>query len=273
MKRIDSRANPAVRLYRSLSGREGRAAAGFMAAEGIRLVLEAVRSPLPLEEVFLSDGLDEAAAAAVMRALEERAGPKPAGRIVAEPVFRSMAHTMNPQGVAALVGRPPATTAVEAAAWDRVVILCRPQDPGNLGSIIRSAEAAGLPGLAVVEPACDPFGPKAVRASMGSIFRLPVARCRSLDEIAEALAGRGHRLLAADPRAARSVYGVDLSPPVAVVFGSEAAGLPSLGERAAVLFALPMRGRAESLNLAQAATAVFFEMLRRDLEKQATPGR
>jgi RNA methyltransferase, TrmH family len=255
---ITSKANPRVRFYRGLDDRAARRESGCMAAEGVRLVLEALRSGIPVTELFLSDTLDGGGEREIMERAAERDRAGLTLYRLPEAIFRSMAHTRNPQGAAAVVRIPDG--APDPAGWRRIVILHSPRDPGNVGTILRSAEAAGFDGLVMTGEACDPYGPKAVRASMGSVFRVPVAVRGSLGEVMRELSPAGIRLLAAVPRAPRSLYDIDCSPPLAVILGGETAGLPPLPGGQVEPFSIPMQGRVESLNLAQAATLVLYEL-------------
>ncbi len=269
VKVLESKKNPRVVFYRKLDNREFRESSGFMAAEGIRLVTEALRSGLAVPEIFLSESLGETPAATLI----ESAGNRPGGGKTAvyrlpEVVFHSMAHTQHPQGAAATVSLPLRGAFTAALReLDRVVVLYHPQDPGNVGTVLRSVEAAGFRALVIIEPACNPFNPKAVRASMGSVFRLPVWSLPSFEEAAGHLSARGFKLFAAKPRAVVSLYELTVDPgsPMAVIFGGETAGLPDESGMSMNAFSIPMAGEVESLNLAQAVTVVLYEIMRREI--------
>ncbi len=269
-KRVTSRANPRVRFYRGLEQREAREESGCFPAEGVRLVVEALRSGLPVPELFLADGLDAGALDDIREALARRDQAATTVHRLSDAVFGALAHTRHPQGAAAVVRRGPEPTLDRLLGGRLLVLLYRPADPGNLGTILRSSEAAGFDGVVLIEPACDPWNPKVVRASMGSVFRVPVARVVSLPYLLERLDAAAFQVLAAVPGSPNSFYALKFRQPLAVLFGGETAGLPSpegsTTERPTLtLFSLPMRGRVDSLNLAQAATVVLYEVLRRDL--------
>ena len=138
------------------------------------------------------------------------------------------------------------------------------RDPGNLGAVIRSADAAGAAGVVVAGPSVDPYNEKVVRASAGSLFHVPVAVAREVSAAAAALRERGCTLLAAAADGATSVYDVDARGRVAVFFGNEARGLsPEVRALMDASMRVPMAGGAESLNLAAAAAVVLFELARR----------
>ena len=137
------------------------------------------------------------------------------------------------------------------------------KDPGNIGTIVRAADASGVDAVLLTPGTCDAFMSKALRASAGSIFALPVLPDTGVEEIVGFLAKRRIRLYAADVRASRSLYETDLRGPAAIVFGNEAHGIgAALFQNAEVLFRIPITGRAESLNVAMAASIILYEAVR-----------
>ncbi len=208
------------------------------------MVREAVACGVPLQMLVLREDVDfEAPAERVVR-LGARA-------------FRAVGQTVTPQGVLALAPRTQApmgqaVAAAKAAGWP-LVVLDGVQDPGNVGAICRTAAAAGAPALAVLEGGADPFGPKAVRASAGNVFRLTVAR------------GRWGYLAGVGGYGATAAGGVrwdraDLVDAPLIAFGNEARGLsrPDLEP-----LTVPMAPGVESLNVAAAVAVVLFEICRR----------
>jgi len=172
-------------------------------------------------------------------------------------LFDKVAQTTTPQGVMAIArvheaSPDEAIAAARAAGWP-LVVLDRVQDPGNVGAICRSAAAAGAPALAVLEGCADPFGPKAVRASAGNVFRLVVARARWKD--LEGLDGYGAASTGGIPLAEAPVETAGM-----VVLGSETHGLSRKDLR---LVTIPLRDGVESLNVAAAAAVILFEIRRR----------
>jgi len=137
------------------------------------------------------------------------------------------------------------------------------QDPGNAGAIIRSAAAAGATGVVLDELSADPWGWKALRASMGSAFQLPVVRSRALTSLIKEWKAAGTRIVATMPRGGVSMYDVDFTKPTAVLLGGEGAGLPEEFAAAADLrVSIPMHGAVESLNAAVAAAILLYEAQR-----------
>jgi TrmH family RNA methyltransferase len=169
-----------------------------------------------------------------------------------------------PPGVVAIAEHAPIPL---ERAFERppqlAVIVIDVQDPGNVGAIIRAAEAGGASGLVACGSSADPFGWKALRGAMGSAFRLPVARHQDPAAVLETARAKGLRLVATVPRAKRSLYGTDLAGPAALLVGSEGAGLSQeVAARTDLSVSIPMRPPVESLNVAVTTALVVYEAAR-----------
>jgi TrmH family RNA methyltransferase len=175
-----------------------------------------------------------------------------------------LAQTVTPQGLLAVCGFVDVPLAELADAKPRLVtILANVRDPGNAGTVLRTADAAGSDGVVFADASVDPYNGKCVRASAGSLFHLPVVAGTRLPETVEALRSAGLRVVAADGRAGRGLDDPDavklLASPVAWLFGNEAWGLPpELLALADESIAVPIYGKAESLNLAAAAAVCLY---------------
>ena len=144
-----------------------------------------------------------------------------------------------------------------------MLIACGIQDPGNLGAIARVAEAAGASGLIAAGQSADPFGWKALRGSMGSTLRLPVASREHADQAVAQARRQGCRIVATTPHGGRSLFDINLKMPVAVLIGGEGAGLaPALVEAADERITIPMQAPVESLNAAVTAALIVYEARR-----------
>lgn len=191
---------------------------------------------------------------------------------VADAVLDAMAETQHPQGLLAVcplvtVGLSQALSRVGASATACVVILDRVNDPGNAGTIIRTADAMGASAVILTEGSVDPHNGKCVRATAGSLFHIPIAAEQPLGQVLEAVRAAGLALVTADARgslvAGTSQAQAVLSAPVAWVFGNEAHGVTSdLSAAAHASVAIPQYGGAESLNLAAAAAVCLYETAR-----------
>ena len=262
MREIASLRNPVLRRYRDLRDAGVRRETGLAAAEGFNLLREALISEVDLVQVFIGDRArrrPDFAELAVRLEAGEAAGHWECFTVPGE-VLERAAHTESPQGALA-VFRPRRFTLAETLGGDGpVLLLDRIADPGNLGLILRTAEAAGCAGVVVSPGTVDPLNPKCVRGSAGSIFRLPVAHA-AVEAAAAALGARGGRLFATSPRGGLEYTAADLSGRVGLLLGQEGGGLaPELLERFEGL-RIPT-GRVESLNVAMAAGVILYEARR-----------
>lgn len=184
------------------------------------------------------------------------------------PILSKIADTETPQGIIALVSCPsPALDEINFKAAPLLVVCDGIQDPGNLGTIIRAADAAGADAVIILPGTCDPFMPKAIRATAGSLFNIPVTFSEP-EILVSYLDSRKIALCAADVHASSSVYDVDLSQPVAVVFGNEARGVSGIVlKKATIVAKIPIIGKAESLNVAMAASVCLYEAVRQRFYK------
>jgi len=248
-------------LYRSLDMRKAREETGLLPLEGVRLVREAHLCGARLEAVLLTDSfLPEAASF-----LEELPPEVPIWRIE-EKLFLRVAKTETPQGILAVARRPlHALTDVFAREPVLVLVVERVQDPGNLGTMLRSAAAAGAGGAVLLPGTVDAGNPKAARAAMGAIFRLPVVEA-TLPELLPALRLRNVQLIAAAGSASHSYHRLDWRQPCAVAIGNEGAGLSSeVLAAASRQVSIPLAAGVESLNAAVATSVIFFEAARQRL--------
>ena len=252
---ITSVANEKVKYVRSLYRRRVRYRERCFIIEGVRLVEEAFRAGIVPALVFYSEGADAVPGGHELL-VEVQRGDSPAFA-VSERVMKAMSDTVSPQGVLAVV---PFIELAPPPSPSLILVVDRLRDPGNLGSILRSANAAGVEQVTLAPKTVDPYNPKVVRGAMGAHFRLPTMAL-SWPEIAEALAGV--QILLADVRAEQAYHEVDWTRPSALIIGGEAHGASQEAkELAAATIAIPMPGEAESLNAAMAASVILFEAAR-----------
>jgi TrmH family RNA methyltransferase len=260
---ITSASNPLVKRVRLLADRKHRQRERAFVVQGIQPVWQAVEAGADLEVLIVAPGLLRHPGATAMVATQEAAGTRVAR--LSDELFGRLADRDGPSGLAAIVGSL-ATPLADLRPGPGAVIVALHQagNPGNLGTIIRTANAAGADGVVLIGPSADPFDPAAVKASMGALFTVPVATVAAGAEFLRWAASSGVRVAATSGRASVSCWDADLRPPVALLFGSEGAGLPEdLLEAADLRVAIPMTGTAESLNLAVAAGILLFEVRRR----------
>lgn len=235
--------------------------------EGPTLLGAALDAGAEVESVFVAA---EAADAGAMAALLDRVhGAGVRLYELAPGVLERVADTVTPQPLLGVVRIPAARpAALDGATF--VVVCADVRDPGNAGAVIRAADAAGADAVLCCEGTADVYNPKTVRASAGSVFHLPVVRGGSPEDALTDLAARGLRRLAAATRGGSPPDRSDLTRPLALVLGNEAAGLPDgLAEHVDERLTIPMGGRAESLNVSLAAAVLCFEVRRQRSNLQA----
>jgi TrmH family RNA methyltransferase len=245
------------RLRRLSRRRRARSDEAAFVIDGPTLLAEALDAGVRLDEVVAEPGCPQA--------LLDRAGA--AGAVVlrtGEGALARVVDAVTPQRVAAvarLADRSPAEAA--GAAGPLALVLVGVSDPGNAGTLLRSAEAAGGGAVLFCDGSVDPFGPKCVRSSAGSVFRLAVTRQGASGEALAALSAAGLRRVATVARGAPPYDAADLGGPVALVLGSEAHGLPpAVVDAVDEVVTIPMAGHTESLNVGMAGTVLCFEALR-----------
>jgi TrmH family RNA methyltransferase len=258
---ITSAQNPKIKWVRSLQSDSGaRREAGAFVVEGVRLVEEALASGWPVQLVLYGEELGARGRLVVDNFIAQGTPVE----MVAEHVLRSASDTQTPQGVLAVVEMhslplPPVP--------DFVFIPDGVRDPGNLGSMLRTAAAAGVQTVLIPRGAVDAYAPKVVRAGMGAHFHLPIA---SLDwEEIVSLPGRDDlHIYLADAAAGEPYFHCDLRRPLALIVGGEAEGASEAARRlAGTNLRIPMASGVESLNAAAAAAILLFEVARQRAQK------
>lgn len=251
MRQLNSAQNPSIRRLRSLRQAKERQAQGCFLVEGVKLVSEALQYAQVITVLA-----DEALRDTFAPLLEN------APHVILSPthIVESVCETKQSQGICAAVGFPAPLDL--NAAQGAVIVLDGVQDPGNVGTMLRTAEASGF-SAALLSPACaDAFAPKTVRATMGSIFRLPLFR-GSLAEALPLLKKNGFQLVTTDSRG-ESFFDIaePFHTPIALVIGNEGKGIsPEINALADLQVSLPMRGHAESLNAAVASGIFMYNMM------------
>jgi TrmH family RNA methyltransferase len=261
MPAITSRRNPAVARCRAVAwGEIGE----LVLLDGVHLVSEALAAGIPLRQVFAAPTSRGHELQSVLQRLTD-------ARVEVVPMAGTVMDAISPlrsaSRIVALAPRPVHTVdALYRAPAPLVLIASDVQDPGNLGAIVRVAEAAGAAGVLAAGRSADPFGWKALRGSMGSALRIPIVR--QIDTLAAARDARrrGCRLLATAPAGGRSPWETDLRAAAAVLIGGEGAGLAAeVLEAADDLLTIPMAEPVESLNAALTAGVIAYEARRQRL--------
>jgi TrmH family RNA methyltransferase len=256
---LSFRSGPVQRLRRLASRRADRWQAGCFVAEGAHLLDEALRAGASVEAVFVDRAT---ATGAQLRLAERAAGAGAAVHEVAPGVLSRVGDTVTPQPLTAIVRMHHLD--VEGLAAPALTVVCAGvSDPGNAGTIVRSALAAGCGAVVFCAGAVDMYNPKAVRASAGALFHLALVAGPEPAATLDALGGRGLRRVATVARGGTDHDRVDWTAASALVLGSESHGLPDgLAERIDEWTTIPMDPASESLNVAMAATVICFEAAR-----------
>lgn len=257
---ITSRANPALKRIRTLRQRKERERTGLFFAEGIRLVAEAMQLGAPVDQLVFAPGLVERHPYA--RALV--AGAQAAGTPclqVSDDAFATVAAKEHPQGLAAVIHQQ--WTTLDAARTDDGlcwIALDSVQDPGNLGTILRTADAVGASGVILLGQATDPYDPTSIRASMGAIFAQRLVRA-TWEEFLAWADTHGCHIAGSSDAATDDYAGVTYPRPLVLLMGSERAGLGAERQRVVDrMVRIPMTGRSDSLNLAVATAIMLYEV-------------
>jgi len=241
--------------------------------EGVRLLEEALKEPEQFRMIVYSPRLERTIRGAELLSSARQKIHKAEWLYASDEVLSKISDTKNHQGILALLKTKERSLAELLKREGLILLLAGLQDPGNLGAIFRVAEAGGAAGLILSRETTDPYNPKVVRASMGSIFRLPFLADQDIGSCLEKLRSRGYQLWASSARGQRPYGEVDFSKPSAVLFGQEGAGLPNdLLAAAEKSFFIPMLPGVDSLNVAMAAGLVVYEALRQRRNYQPKRG-
>lgn len=258
---ITSTANPRIKDLVRLRNRRDRDRSGRFVIEGYRELTRAIAAGIAIDTLYTCPGLylgdNEPALVDAISATGAEVVP------VAEEPFRKASYRERPEGLLAVARQfPTGIDRLDLGSAPLLLVAESIEKPGNLGTMLRTAEAAGVDAVIVADPTTDPFNPNVVRASLGTLFSVPLA-VTTTEEAIGTLRARGVRLMATTPAGAISHHQADLTGPVAIVVGSEQYGLsdPWL-EAADQRIVIPMPGSVDSLNAAMAAGIVLFEALR-----------
>ncbi len=255
---ITSASNPLIKMLRALDSKKTRADTGLFLAEGARLIAQALSQHWEIDTLVVSASSLERD---YVNAITARAAQQGA-RIIHVPdrIAGSIARKDNPQAViAAIKQRDLTLDALDSAHSGLWIGLYQVRDPGNLGTILRTADCADVAGVVMIDQCCDPYSVEAVRASMGSLFDVRLARA-DFDTFNQWRTKAGLHMVAASVNGDTNHTGVDFAQPSIILMGNEQAGLPVHVEaHCDTLCLIPMRGGADSLNLAQATAIMLYE--------------
>jgi len=261
MLKITSARNPLIKEIKSLHRKKGRMKNNAFIIEGIKIINEAIENDYPIEKILYTDQL-----------LENREGVDFLNRLqntcsliyVSSNVFKEISDTENPQGILAVAQ-------LRYRTIDEIILENNPfllyldevQDPGNMGTIIRTADAFNIDGIIISQGCVDPYNPKVVRATMGSIFRTPLYFASDGLDMLKDLREKGIKIYSTSLQGSIPIYDADYNGGLVLVIGNESKGVREDIQRMSnILIKIPMPGKAESLNAGVAASIIMYEVLK-----------
>ena len=254
MREIRSKDNKIWKRCEQLTMRKYRDRSGLYLIEGENLLDEAIRNHVRIETVLVREDCQ--------KALPPEAADK--AFLLDARLFDKLAQTVTSQGILAVVAKAEVRKEdFIGLPGSNFIVLDRLQDPGNIGTILRTADAAGYRLVILMKGTADVYAPKVVRAATGSLFRMPVVSMASTEELVEFTRAAGKKLTATCLDAQRCYYDEDLTHDIALVIGNEGSGVaPALIESSELRIKIPMQGNIESLNAAVAAGVLMYEAMR-----------
>jgi TrmH family RNA methyltransferase len=260
MRNISSGKNQVIKEIRLLGEKRERDKKALFFVEGIKFVIDGLISGWDVERMIVSESFK---ASADFNRIDELCGENTPVYLVPDKLFDSISDTSTPQGVLA-VFRQKRYERTDILKGNRlIVILDSVQDPGNMGTIIRTADAASFSGVICLKGCVDVYNPKVIRSTAGSIFQIPVVRNAEAGETANYLKDCGIRIYATGTDYPLNPYDVDLRRDVAFIIGNEASGITHEADSlSGGGISLPIPGKAESLNASVAAGIIMYESVR-----------
>ena len=254
---IKSKDNSIYKQTKKLLMKKNRDQTGQYLIEGNNLLKEAIDNGVSILGIFLKD--DYETKNSEFLSTEQTLESIPTYRLDGR-LFDDLSDTTTSQGIIGIVKK---TEAKPFPNKGNIVVLDRLQDPGNIGTIIRTAEAAGYVGVAILKGSGDVYSSKVVRGAAGSLFRMPLFFFDTREEFLESKTASGRKLVATSLKAERYYYEEDIIRDIALIIGNEGAGIdPLLEEKCDVSIKIPMKGNMDSLNVAVAAGILMYESVR-----------
>lgn len=262
MNIIISSNNSLIREIQMLKTKKQRDKKKKFFIEGLRFVEEALNSRTKIKDVIISEKFNETTSSDLIidRILKENYNIN----MVSDKIFKEISDTENPQGIMAILEyNHKNLDNIISEENNFIVILDCVQDPGNMGTIIRTADAAGVTGIVISKGSVDPYNPKVLRSTMGSIFNVPVAVVEDLEQALEILQIKKIKIFGAALEGTKNYFDINFEDNVAIAIGNEANGLSdSVKAIADELLKIPMIGNTESLNASVAAALLMYEVMR-----------
>lgn len=263
MQLITSKDNDIVKHIKKLAEKKYRDQNNCYIIEGIKLIEEAIQEEAEIEKIVICE--ESTKTSEISKNLMYEIA-KYDCIYVTEKIFKTLTQVMNPQGILAVIKKNKERPIIKYDE-DIIVVLDDIQDPGNLGTILRTVDSVGLKQLIVSKGTADVYNPKVVRSSMGAIFRIEIIEAENLKETIEMIRGNNYNLLVTSLQTESSLYDIDLDKKV-IVIGNEANGVSKeIQDMADEKIKIPMLGKTESLNASVATGIILYEYVRQKLSK------
>ena len=264
MQRISSKDNSLIKHIKRLKEKKYRDEYGEYIIEGLKLIKEAVQENAHIKHIVVCDGCDNSE---MIESHLKYEMAKLDFIYVPQNIFKLLSDVENPQGVLAVISKPNKESDISLDE-DIILALDDIQDPGNLGTILRTADSIGLKQILVSKGTADAYNPKVVRSTMGAIFRVKVIECENLKETLKTLQNQEYKLITTSLKAKKTIYEVDYKKKI-IVIGNEANGVSkeilNLADEKVIV---PMLGKTESLNASVATGVILYEYVRQKLLKE-----
>lgn len=259
LEAIESKDNLIIKETKKLKEKKHRLERNEFLIEGFRFIEEALKSDFEVSKVFLSE---EALKKWKTYNMETYLKASTKVYLVKHSILKQLCSTENPQGIAAVVKNKVFSIKNENGFY---ILIDKVQDPGNLGTIIRSAHASKALGIIVTKGTVDIYNEKTLRSTMGSVFNIPILQDDDLS-IVDKLKNKGFKLVVSSLKDSKNFYEEDLTQNIIIAVGNEGAGISEeILKMGDIKLKIPMPGGAESLNVAAAASIMMFEALRQKL--------
>ena len=263
MQIISSKDNELIKHIKKLKDKKHRDESNEYIVEGVKLIEEAVKENATIKKIIICEDTTRTYEIPTNVMLEIA---KYECIYVTNKIFASITQVTNPQGIMAIVEKSPANTEIDYAQ-DIIIALDDVQDPGNLGTILRTVDSIGLKQIIVSKGTADAFNPKVVRSTMGAVFRIKVIETENLQETIKTMKKHHFKLMVTSLQTDNSIYDIDFNKRI-IVIGNESNGVSKeIQDMADEKAKIPMLGKAESLNASVAAGIVMYEYVRQKMSK------
>ncbi len=259
---ISSSKNDKIKYLSKLYNSRKRKKESKYILEGENIVLEAMNSNAKFDSIYMTPEFNKSIAA---NKIKEKLSDNTNIYIIEENIFNELADTVNPQGIIAIVDEPVYDKNLFLKKKKRILVLDRVQDPGNMGTLIRTALAADFDGIISLKGSVDIFNLKVLRSTMGAIFNIPIIYNVSLEELKELLNDSSYKIISTDLNAKKYYYQLNYNFPLLLVIGNEARGVSyKLNEMADIAIKIPLPGNIESLNAAISGGILMYHIILQD---------